>query len=181
MITTVRYPLRPMPAADISQAVDIERESFPTLWPQTTYRRELQNRLARYIVALEVRDAPPPAQPPAERPGGWREAGRHRRDAPHRQPGRGGPERPGRNDAGGAALQPGSPGPLREVWLRPRGRTVPLLQRQPGGRRPHVSAVPPLGGAPREVPPVEGRAPPPLGKLRPFPAARLLGARAAYP
>jgi len=73
MITTVRYTLRPMTAADISQAVDIERESFPTLWPQTTYRRELQNRLARYIVALEVRDAPPPTQPPAERPGGWRD------------------------------------------------------------------------------------------------------------
>src|SRR3990170_8118192 len=75
MITTVRYTLRPMTAADISQAVDIERESFPTLWPQTTYRRELQNRLARYIVAVEVSEASLPAPPPApERPGGWGEA-----------------------------------------------------------------------------------------------------------
>ena len=75
MITAVRYALRPMVFGDIPQAVSIERESFPTLWPQTTYRRELQNRLARYIVAVEVSEASLPAPPPApERPGGWREA-----------------------------------------------------------------------------------------------------------
>jgi len=73
MITAARYALRPMVPGDIPQAVDIERESFPTLWPQTTYRRELQNRLARYIVAAEVGQAPAATPPTLER-GGWREA-----------------------------------------------------------------------------------------------------------
>lgn len=45
--------MRPMVSGDIRQVTDIERESFPSMWPQTTYKRELQNRLARYLVALE--------------------------------------------------------------------------------------------------------------------------------
>lgn len=74
MITATRYALRPMVPGDIPQAVDIERESFPTLWPQTTYRRELQNRLARYLVAVEVEKEPAAADPQAsERSAGWRE------------------------------------------------------------------------------------------------------------
>src|SRR3990170_8290587 len=51
--TAVRYLLRPMVSGDIPQVTDIERESFPSIWPQTTYKKELQNRLARYLVALE--------------------------------------------------------------------------------------------------------------------------------
>ena len=43
-----------MTADDIEQVMDIERESFPSMWPQTAYRRELQNKLARYIVLSEV-------------------------------------------------------------------------------------------------------------------------------
>jgi len=43
-----------MTADDIEQVMDIERESFPSMWPQTAYRRELQNKLARYIVLTEV-------------------------------------------------------------------------------------------------------------------------------
>jgi ribosomal-protein-alanine N-acetyltransferase len=38
---------------DIPQAMDIERQSFPTMWPQTVYQRELKNRMARYFVACE--------------------------------------------------------------------------------------------------------------------------------
>lgn len=49
----VRYLMRPMVLADIPQVTDIERESFPTMWPQTTYKKELQNRLAHYLVVLE--------------------------------------------------------------------------------------------------------------------------------
>ena len=54
-----------MAAEDIAQILDIERESFPTMWPQTAYKRELSNQIARYVVITEVRDAPqPPAPPP---------------------------------------------------------------------------------------------------------------------
>ncbi len=64
--TALRYVLRPMVEADIPQVVDIERESFPTTWPQTAYKRELRNRLARYLVVTEPPEdqAPEPAQSP---------------------------------------------------------------------------------------------------------------------
>ena len=48
MLTAVRYAVRLMVPGDIPQVTDIERESFASLWPQTTYKRELRNRLARY-------------------------------------------------------------------------------------------------------------------------------------
>jgi ribosomal-protein-alanine N-acetyltransferase len=74
MLTAVRYAVRPMVAGDIPQVVDIERESFPSMWPQTTYKRELQNRLARYLVLVEQ---PPESRPPSVIPSqpsrGWRE------------------------------------------------------------------------------------------------------------
>ena len=52
-----------MTADDISQVVEIERESFPSMWPQTAYRRELQNKLARYIVIAEPADPDAPLPP----------------------------------------------------------------------------------------------------------------------
>ncbi len=48
-----RYVLRRMRLADIAQVMDIERESFPSMWPQTAYSRELKNPLARYFVVVE--------------------------------------------------------------------------------------------------------------------------------
>ena len=51
-----RCRIRPMRLGDIPQVMDIERESFPTMWPQTTYRKELKNKLARYLVAYEPMD-----------------------------------------------------------------------------------------------------------------------------
>ncbi|MGB6837384.1 MAG: GNAT family N-acetyltransferase [Dehalococcoidia bacterium] len=64
--TAVRYLLRPMLPGDIPQVMEIERQSFPTIWPQTAYKRELRNRLARYLVATEPPqdEAPEPAQSP---------------------------------------------------------------------------------------------------------------------
>ena len=53
-----RCRIRPMRLGDIPQVMDIERESFPTMWPQTTYRKELKNKLARYLVAYEPIDPP---------------------------------------------------------------------------------------------------------------------------
>ena len=49
-----------MTVEDIAQVADIERESFPSAWPQTAYRRELTNKIARYTVISELRDAPLP-------------------------------------------------------------------------------------------------------------------------
>ncbi len=45
--------VRLMRKEDVAQVTDIDREAFPTLWPPANYHRELQNRLARYIVAYD--------------------------------------------------------------------------------------------------------------------------------
>jgi ribosomal-protein-alanine N-acetyltransferase len=68
-----------MVPGDIPQVVDIERESFLSMWPQTTYKRELQNRLARYLILVQNPPEQPPERPPTPlapaRPAqGWREA-----------------------------------------------------------------------------------------------------------
>jgi len=62
MVSTAQYQVRPMTEADIAQVADIEFESFPTTWPRTAYRRELSNRLARYLVLVDRSHDPlPPA------------------------------------------------------------------------------------------------------------------------
>jgi len=38
---------------DVAQVTEIDREAFPTLWPPVNYNRELENRLAHYIVAYD--------------------------------------------------------------------------------------------------------------------------------
>ncbi len=53
-----------MVADDIPQIMEIERESFPSMWPQTAYRRELQNKMARYLVIATPSDAEQPPPPP---------------------------------------------------------------------------------------------------------------------
>ncbi len=54
MKTAARLLVRSMKIEDIPQVMEIERESFPTIWPPTAFRRELQqNRLANYIVVSE--------------------------------------------------------------------------------------------------------------------------------
>src|SRR3954467_8965751 len=63
MLTATRYYVRPMAEGDIPQVAEIEGESFPTTWPRTAYKRELSNRLARYLVLVD-RAHPAVAQPP---------------------------------------------------------------------------------------------------------------------
>lgn len=46
----MEYSVRPMCTEDIPQVAEIERKSFPTSWPSTPFKRELSNRLARYLV-----------------------------------------------------------------------------------------------------------------------------------
>ena len=54
MRIATRHIIRPMRLDDIAQVIEIERESFPTMWPPTAYKRELeQNQLAFYLLAVE--------------------------------------------------------------------------------------------------------------------------------
>lgn len=46
------YSLRPMLPEDTPAVAEIEREAFPTTWPPTPFRKELHNRLARYLVSF---------------------------------------------------------------------------------------------------------------------------------
>jgi ribosomal-protein-alanine N-acetyltransferase len=51
----IDYSIRLMEDKDIPQAIEIDREAFPTQWPHPTYtsfKQELRNRLARYVVAV---------------------------------------------------------------------------------------------------------------------------------
>ena len=45
--------IRPLRVEDIKSVTEIERQAFPTLWPPTRFKRELENHLARYLVAWE--------------------------------------------------------------------------------------------------------------------------------
>src|SRR5713101_7347915 len=54
MRIATRYAVRAMTVADIPQVLEVERDSFPTMWPPTAFKRELeQNQLAHYIAVVE--------------------------------------------------------------------------------------------------------------------------------
>ena len=64
--------LRRLRAEDIEQVIEIEREAFKPLWLGTAFKRELNNKYAKYLVAYELgavtaRTAPEPEAP--EKPG----------------------------------------------------------------------------------------------------------------
>jgi ribosomal-protein-alanine N-acetyltransferase len=46
--------VRLMRIEDIDQVIEIDREAFPTEWPPPNFKRELENRLAHYIVACNA-------------------------------------------------------------------------------------------------------------------------------
>lgn len=46
--------VRPMERGDVAQVTEIDREAFPTEWPAPNFKHELENRLARYIVACDA-------------------------------------------------------------------------------------------------------------------------------
>lgn len=50
----MKYAIRPMRIEDISQVTVIDRQAFPTLEPHTSFKRELNNKLARYMVAYDT-------------------------------------------------------------------------------------------------------------------------------
>jgi len=47
------YAVRPMQVEDIPEVTKIDREAFPTQWPPPSFKRDLNSRLTRYLVALE--------------------------------------------------------------------------------------------------------------------------------
>ena len=63
------YTIRPMTREDLAQINEIDREAFPTQWPPANYRQELQNKLAHYIVAIDVSRTP--ATVPVKPRPGW--------------------------------------------------------------------------------------------------------------
>ena len=50
---TMNLAIRTMQKPDIRQVEEIDRQAFPTLETSVSYRRELKNSIARYIVAYE--------------------------------------------------------------------------------------------------------------------------------
>jgi len=53
----LRQLVRPMTLDDIAQVMEVEEQSFPTIWPPTAFKREIQhNRLGRYFVAVQRRE-----------------------------------------------------------------------------------------------------------------------------
>jgi ribosomal-protein-alanine N-acetyltransferase len=67
MLIAARYNARFMTVADIAQVAAIEHEAFPTSWPQTAYKRELANKLARYVVVTDESRGAPESGPPRPR------------------------------------------------------------------------------------------------------------------
>ena len=60
----MRYIVRCMQDKDIPQAIEIDREAFPTQWPKpsyTSFKQELRNRLACYIVIAKPAENDAPA------------------------------------------------------------------------------------------------------------------------
>lgn len=56
------YSIRPMEDGDIPQSLELDREAFPNQWPHpnyTSFKQELRNRLAHYIVACKQNDIEP--------------------------------------------------------------------------------------------------------------------------
>ena len=61
------FTLRNLYEADILQVSEIEREAFPTIWPRTSFKRDLTNRRISYLVAALLH--PPEAvEEPEEEP-----------------------------------------------------------------------------------------------------------------
>ncbi len=55
MPLTVRFMRR----QDIAQVTEIDHDAFPTEWPPTNFPRELDNKLAYYIIACETDNTTP--------------------------------------------------------------------------------------------------------------------------
>jgi len=57
------YSVRRIVKEDLAQVTQIDREVFPTQWPPTNYRQELENKLAHYIVVCDDTKTAEESQP----------------------------------------------------------------------------------------------------------------------
>jgi ribosomal-protein-alanine N-acetyltransferase len=61
------YAVRAMVREDLEQVTSIDREVFPTQWPPANYHRELENKLAHYVIVHDTtRSLEDPPAPPRE-------------------------------------------------------------------------------------------------------------------
>ncbi len=82
MVAVPNFPfsVRPMETGDINQINALERSAFPTLWPPTSYARELRNKNAEYVVCESDTDTLLASFPPPK--GLWKLLGRRNKPAP---------------------------------------------------------------------------------------------------
>ena len=52
----IRFHIRLISRLDSQQLVEVEKDAFPTLWPPTSFNREINNKLAVYLVAVALDD-----------------------------------------------------------------------------------------------------------------------------
>ena len=52
----IRFHIRHISRLDSQQLVEVEKDAFPTLWPPTSFNREINNKLAVYLVAVALDD-----------------------------------------------------------------------------------------------------------------------------
>ena len=66
----IRFHIRQISRLDSKQLVEVERDAFPTLWPPTSFNREINNKLAVYLVAVALDDVSdiPGAAPESQAP-----------------------------------------------------------------------------------------------------------------
>ena len=48
---SIRFHIRTIRPDDTKQLIEVEKDAFPTLWPPTPFRREVENKLATYLIA----------------------------------------------------------------------------------------------------------------------------------
>jgi ribosomal-protein-alanine N-acetyltransferase len=66
----MRYYVRLMEKADVASVTQIDHESFASMWPPPNYRKELENKLAHYLVACDISRKAAQVEEPIAPPGG---------------------------------------------------------------------------------------------------------------
>lgn len=67
-IIPIRFHIRPISRLDSQQLVEVEKDAFPTLWPPTSFTREINNKLAIYLAAVALDDVSDISHPDDELP-----------------------------------------------------------------------------------------------------------------
>ena len=72
------FIVRPMEERDLGQTAEVEKDAFPTLFPSTPFRRELNNKIAHYLVLARNEEgrSPDPTLPPLPYPESHSDNGR---------------------------------------------------------------------------------------------------------